>query len=239
MQMKKKTIILLTALILSSTACFGLLYYNGFTEIQSNPDYIDGQIKVACVGDSVTYGHGIKNQPKNSYPRLLGSLLGDDYNVCNFGVSGSTVQPDGDQPYNITSAYTDSLGYKADILIFMLGSNDSKPENWQGKEKFKEAYLDLLSTYLGDEAPTVYLCTPPEARFPEGVTEGLTNYDIQPLIVREISETVKEIAEEGGYNLIDLYTATENRPELFSKDNVHPNSDGAHFIAEAVCSAIK
>lgn len=39
----------------------------------------------------------------------------------------------------------------------------------------------LLDIYLETEnPPTVYLCTPPVAYFPEGVTEGLTNYDIQP-----------------------------------------------------------
>ena len=32
-------------------------------------------IKVACVGDSVTYGYGIENTEENSYPAQLQQLL--------------------------------------------------------------------------------------------------------------------------------------------------------------------
>lgn len=237
--MKKKSLKALLcggcAVIGIGAAMFSYMYMNGFTEIIRNEPYQEGQIKVACVGDSVTYGHGIKNHSKNNYPKILSGLLGSSYHVCNFGISGSTVQPDGDQPYNITGAYADSLDYEADILVFMLGSNDSKPENWKGAEKFKADYLALLDTYLtGDNSPKVYLCIPPVANFPEGQTEGLTNYDIQPLIVEEISEIIRAVASERGYASIDMNTLTQNRRDLFNKDNVHPNNDGAKAIAEEV-----
>ncbi len=236
--MKKKSLKLIIggcALIGLGAAVFGFLYTHGYTEIIRNEPYKEGQIKVACVGDSVTYGHGIKNHSENNYPKVLGKLLGEKYHVCNFGVSGSTVQPDGDQPYDETGAYHDSLDYEADILVFMLGSNDSKPENWKGKEKFISDYLTTLDSYLTDEnPPTVYLCAPPKAYFPEGKTEGLTNYDIQPLIVEEIAEIVRQIAAERGYEFIDINKLTENRRDLFNSDNVHPNNDGAAAIAQEV-----
>ena len=114
---------------------------NGLSGIRINPKYKDGQVKVALVGDSVTYGHSIKNWPKNNYPALLADMLGERYCVKSYGVSGSTVQPDGDQPYNITKAYTWSHDFECDILVLMLGSNDSKPENWKGAEIFKAEYL--------------------------------------------------------------------------------------------------
>lgn len=236
---KLKLIIGVCALAGIGAALFAFMYMNGFTEILKNEEYKEGQIKVACVGDSVTYGHGIKNQPQNNYPRILNRLLGEEYHVCNFGVSGSTVQPDGDQPYNVTGAYADSVEYNAEILVFMLGSNDSKPENWQGEEKFKNDYLTLLDSYLtGENPPKVYLCAPPKAFFPEGKTDGLTNYDIQPLIVDEIVRIVRQIASERGYELIDVYTLTENRHDLFNRDNVHPNNAGAEAIAEEVFGSI-
>ena len=37
--------------------------------------------KVACVGNSVTYGYGHKNPAETSYPTQLQQLLGDDYEV--------------------------------------------------------------------------------------------------------------------------------------------------------------
>jgi lysophospholipase L1-like esterase len=117
----------------------------------------------------------------------------------------------------------------------MLGSNDSKPENWKGAEKFKEEYQNLLSSYINVEnPPVVLLCTPPTAYFPVGVTEGLSNYDVQPLIIEEIADIVKDVANESGYALININDITDGRRELFGKDNVHPNNDGAAEIAEEV-----
>ena len=240
---KTKTIRILVTLLIILVAGLGLfifLFNNGLSGIRINPGYKEGQIKVACVGDSVTYGHSISPWKKNNYPALLGSMMGEEYHVCNFGVSGSTVQDSGDQPYTATGAYTQSLDYDADVLVFMMGSNDSKPENWQGEEKFIEAYNKLLDTYLqNDKAPAVYLCTVPTANFPEGVTEGLTNYDIQPQYVEAVADIVREIAKERNLPLIEINNLTENRRDLFGKDNVHPNNDGAKAIAQEVFENIR
>ena len=34
------------------------------------------QIKVACIGNSITAGSGIKNRDKDSYPSVLNQMLG-------------------------------------------------------------------------------------------------------------------------------------------------------------------
>ena len=230
--------ILITTLVviaICGIAVFSFLFFNGLSGIRLNPQYKDGHIKVALVGDSVTYGHSVKNWPKNNYPALLSDMLGDGYCVKSYGVSGSTVQPDGDQPYNITKAYTWSHEFDADILIFMLGSNDSKPQNWKGAEKFKEEYIKLLNSYITAEKPLkVFICTPPTAYFPEGKTEGLSNYDVQPLIIEDIADIVRDVAKENNYDIIEINNITENRRDLFGKDNVHPNIAGAKAIADEV-----
>src|SRR5579885_3646478 len=59
----------------------------------------DDKIRVACVGDSITYGAGIKDREHNSYPAQLQKLLGDGYEVRNFGVNGRTLLSKGDLPY--------------------------------------------------------------------------------------------------------------------------------------------
>ncbi len=222
-------------ILITGTLVFGYMFLNGISGIRVNPVYRDGQIKVALVGDSVTYGHSIKNWPKNNYPKLLSDMLGENYCVKSYGVSGSTVQPDGDQPYNITKAYTWSHKFQADILVFMLGSNDSKPENWKGREKFRSDYFKMLNSYVNvDKPPFVLICTPPTAYFPEGVIDGPSNYDVQPLIIEEIADIVRDVAEENGYTLIDINKMTENRRDLFGNDNVHPNNEGAKAIANEI-----
>lgn len=237
----RKLLVVLLIIFTLIVIGFSYLFFNGLSGIHLKNDYTDGQIKVACVGDSITYGHGVTPWHKNNYPAVLQELLGDDYNVQNFGVSGTTAQSTGDQPYIETDAYKESIEYNADILIFMLGSNDSKPENWTDAETFKKEYLELLDTYIAEnDSPKIYLGIPAKAFYEdENQTEGITTYDIQPNIVEEIGDIVKEIANERGYKYIDIYELTSENSEWFAKDYVHPNSDGAEAIANQMYKNIK
>ncbi len=240
----RKGIIITVVLILIfalSVGAFSYLFLNGLSGLHIRKDSQDGQRKVACVGDSITYGHGVTPWHSNNYPAVLQTLLGDGYNVQNFGVSGTTAQKTGDQPYIETEVYKQSLKYNADILIFMLGSNDSKPENWTDAETFKKEYLALLDTYITDEnLPKIYLGIPAKAFYDDkNKTSGPTNYDIQGDIVEKIGDVVKEIAAERGYKYIDIYELTSQHPEWFEKDNIHPNSDGAKAIANKMYEHVK
>ena len=227
------------ALVLLLTAGFALLYLHGLSGLRPGGGAQPGQIRVACVGDSVTYGHGVSNWPVNHYPAVLGRLLDDGYHVRNLGVSGSTAQRSGDRPYAETAAYEEGLAYAPDILIFMLGSNDSKPENWQGAAAFREQYVQLLDSYLGGEnPPVVYLCTPASAYHVDGASDGPTSFDIQPELVDEIAAIVRDLAEERGEALLDIHALTAAHPEWFAGDGVHPNADGAAAIAAAVFDAL-
>ena len=90
----KRLLIVLTSLVVVVCGAFGILYMNGFSGMQPISEPKEGQIRVACVGDSITYGHGIINWAKDNYPSVLQDLLGDDYCVNNYGVSGYCVDID-------------------------------------------------------------------------------------------------------------------------------------------------
>ena len=49
------------------------------------------RIKVACVGNSITYGTGLADRATQSYPVQLQKLLGEHYEVENFGKPGATL----------------------------------------------------------------------------------------------------------------------------------------------------
>lgn len=240
--MKKKKVlrgmlIVLLILVILVSAGYLYLYNHGMSGkmLVSEPATED-QIKVACVGDSITYGHGIQDWEKNNYPVLLQNKLGEGYHVQSFGVSGRAVQLGSDQPYAALEHYQQSLAYDADIVVFMMGTNDSKPENWFGADAFKTELLTLLDSY-GDAV--ILLCTPATAFFLDGQTSGPAEYDIQPLVVTEIAQIIRDVATERGYTLIDINTLTAEHAEWFAKDGVHPSNDGAAAIAEAVYQAIK
>ena len=231
----KVLLIILLIIILLVAGGFAYLYFNGMSGMSNTSEPKEGQIKIACAGDSTTYGHGISSWPKNNYPAVLQNLLGENYHVNNYGVSSFAVQESADRSYRTLPHYQESLDYDADYVVFMMGSNDSKPENWKGADAFKTDLLSLLDTYGNAE---IILCTLPAAFFLDGQTEGVTNHDIQPLIVEEIAEITREVAAERGYTLIDIHALTAQNPEWFEKDGVHPSNEGAAAIAQEVYSVI-
>lgn len=231
----KVILIILLVLVLIVAGGFAYLYSNGISGMSNTTEANEGQIKIACVGDSTTYGHGISGWPKNSYPSVLQNLLGEEYHVNNYGVSMHAVQSTSDYPYATLEHYQQSLAYDADIVVFMMGSNDSKPQNWKGAEAFKTELISLLDSYGNAE---IILCTLPSAFFLEGQIEGVTEHDIQPLIVEEIAEVTRQVAAECGYALIDIHAFTAEHPEWFEKDGVHPSNEGAAAIAQEVYSVL-
>ena len=72
------------------------------------------KIKVACVGNSITAGYGVQNRDKDSYPMLLGQMLGQEYDVRNFGVSSKTMLRKGNS-YMAERAYQRALDFCPDI----------------------------------------------------------------------------------------------------------------------------
>ena len=219
---------------------FGWLYFNGLSGISmKDREPAEGQIRVACIGDSITYGHGISNWPENNYPAVLQRLLGDGYHVVNYGVSGRAVQDGSDQPYRATQQYQDSLAFNADVIVFMMGSNDTKPENWFGEEAYRAALLDLLDDYTqGEKDPVIYICTTPACFFMEDSHGELTSFDLRPAYADIAAAIAQEVAAELGYPVIDIHELTAGNPQWFEKDGVHPDNDGAAAIAQAVCDAI-
>ncbi len=242
----KIMIVTVVMLVLMMAGGSSYMYNNGFSGKLANGVPKEGQIKVACIGDSITYGHGIKDWSANNYPAQLQEILGDAYHVANFGSSGACVNPEGDQPYVSRDVYKAALEYDADIIVFMMGTNDSKPENWNGYEAFKEDYTELLESLLeGETMPRIIIGTCAESYFMEDAdtSTGLAEYDIQPAIVDEIAGKISEeniaVSAMEILDIVNIHALTEAHPEWFEVDGIHPNNDGARAIAEAVAEAIQ
>jgi len=84
----------------------GLLNFAGFAQ-PIDPAHYQSPVKVACIGNSITYGSGIPDRARDSYPAQLGRMLGDKWIVKNFGVSGRTMLKKGDFPYWKEVAWTE------------------------------------------------------------------------------------------------------------------------------------
>lgn len=226
--------------IIGATAILSVTYYIGWSGFHFYDKAQDGEIKIACVGDSITYGFGVHDWGNCNYPKQLDTLLGEGYCVNNYGHSGATVQADGDQPYYDYSEYKKSLEFDADILILMMGTNDSKPYNWVDNATFKAKYIELINKYKEQNPDVrVILMTPATSYMIEDGVDGLTSFDISPERCDVIAQIVREIASEYGYELIDINLATKDNKALFIDDLVHPNKDGATLIANTVYEYLK
>ncbi len=115
------------------------------------------KVKVACVGNSITEGAGLRV----TYPAALQELLGEAYEVQNYGLGGRTLLKKGDFPYWNEAMYTDALDWNPDVVIIKLGTNDTKPQNWQHKEYFIGNYVALVKSFQKlPSKPKVYICYP-------------------------------------------------------------------------------
>jgi len=190
------------------------------------------QIKVACIGDSITFGARVKDRGNNSYPAKLQKLLGEGYQVKNFGVNGSTLLKKGDKPYWKQGAYKKSLDFKPNIIIIKLGTNDTKPQNWKHSSDFKNDLKEMVKSFQSlDSKPKVYLCKP--------VPAYETRWGINDKTVKEgVIPVVESVAKELNLQVIDLYTALSNKPEMFP-DKIHPNAKGAAIMAATVKELIE
>ena len=196
------------------------------------------QTRIACVGDSITYGATIRDKSHDSYPAQLGTMLGRKYSVKNFGASGYTLQESCDRPYTSHKRYKKSLDFKPDVVLIMLGTNDTKPYNWISTEAFQDDYRQLILSYQElPSRPDVILMTPASV-FPENFNPAKP-YKIRAGVAGEAAKAVHELAKELGLPFIDIHEVTASHPEFFLQDGVHPNELGAKAIARTVYEALK
>ena len=192
------------------------------------------KIRIACVGNSVTYGMTLSDREHTCYPYVLQQMLGDGYDVRNFGHSGSTLLYKGHRPYIKTDEYRQAIDFAAEKVVIHLGLNDTDPRNWPNySEDFIPNYRALIDSFRqANPKAEIWIClmTPishRHSRFQSGTRDWH----------EAIQKTIRQIAATANVHLIDLNTPLYCRPELFP-DGLHPNVEGASILAQTVFKAI-
>lgn len=205
------------------------------------------KVKIACIGDSITAGAGIK-EAQNHYPEVLGVMLGDKFEVKNFGNSGKTA---GDYPsqqhakkwYAANTEFQDAIEYQADVYICNLGINDTG--NWWDPAVFEEGYAYIIKSMKGNRNPAFVAWTKlapdfrgqvgkkaypgnvfePEYKFPKSDNKSSINRPVAEGIISRLAKTHKAYP-------LDAYTPLAKSPDSYTGDGLHPNEKGAIKIAE-------
>lgn len=193
-----------------------------------------GPIRIACVGDSITYGMGVLGRRRKwSYPGCLIRLLGNQYTVINYGLSDRSLLSSSDKPYFSEKIGKAAWNSDADILLLMLGSNDSKRINW-APAQFRSELRETLQHYQQKDIKDLFILIPPKVftKHP-----GKTSCNEQ-ILRDELRPVVYAVAQECGVPCIDLYAVTREHREWFP-DTIHPNSAGNLAIAKKIMDTLK
>lgn len=192
------------------------------------------KIKVACVGNSVTYGYLLPDREQYAYPAQLEKMLGENYEVGNFGKSGATLLNKGHRPYVKQPEFKKALEFAGDLVVIHLGLNDTDPRNWPNyRDEFIPDYLALIDSFrMVNPKCKIWVCrmTPiahRHARFKSGTRDWH----------EQIQHAIEKVAEDAQVGLIDLHEGLYCRPDLLP-DALHPVPEGAAILARTVFSAI-
>ncbi len=197
----------------------------------------DGKnVRIACVGDSITYGYGADTPATEGYPAQLDHLLGEGYQVANYGKSASYAlaadnkynTKDAALSYRNTEEYKKSLRYNADVVIIMLGSNDVRAMTCdEAKAELIAALKSLAQEYAA--LPTVQKVYIAGCKYSVDVPNGV------------IAELARQAADEMGIPYIDVYGQTYDYMNVhlhYVKDRAHPTAEGYKQIARVVYAAL-
>lgn len=191
-------------------------------------------IKVACVGNSITYGYGLQNRAEEAYPSQLQQMLGSRYEVGNFGKSGATLLYRGHRPYIQQEEFRKAMAFAADIVVIHLGINDTDPRDWPNyRDDFAQNYLALIDSFrVANPKSRILIAqmTPIADRHPRFLS-GTRDWHAQ------IQSAIEWVAKRADVQLIDFFEPLYHYPFMLA-DAIHPNAEGAMILARTVYSSI-
>jgi acyl-CoA thioesterase I len=184
--------------------------------------------RIACMGDSITN--------MTAYPADLQALLGSGFVVGDFGYTGAAVNFYSDRAYYFSDSYKDARAFQPNKVIIMLGTNDARANIVDAIGNFTINYEHMIQHMINGtrrftSQPQIFVVIPPP------IFQNNLNLTIS-IYTEQIIPRIRQVANDFGLPIIDVYTPLANHPEYFS-DGVHPNLQGAQIIAKTIYQAIK
>jgi len=223
-------------------------------------------VRIACVGSSITKGIGLADPESESYPAQLATFLAAHgypaADVRNFGEGGAGVLKRGSSPYEETDQFGDALAFDPDVVIILLGTNDSNEKFWgneavsaalvkakedicgsfaqeeallaivHGEQEFEPALEELVEIFSRMPAQPEIFLCTPAPLF------DTTGWLKQEVLQKEIAPRIRSVATRRRLHLVELQDSPlQQQPECFP-DGLHPNVAGATEIAAIVGQAL-
>ena len=214
----------------------------------SENDIDFSEIKIACLGDSITQAVNLDtldHYQELAWPHVLKEALGAE-EVVNLGIGGSSIGRYWADAF--VDRYTE-IPEDTDLIFVMGGTNDgfcaSFVEFGNSEERAPRTFwgdLDELMDGLKEDYPEaeVIFLTP----IPNSLHDYLKAERKYLMPQEEFSEVIITLAEEHGMEVFDLYNS--NILDGHDKDNilhlmpdgVHPNAEGYRILGEHVTAEL-
>lgn len=201
---------------------------------------LSAQTKIACLGDSITYGARLPERANHSYPAQLAALRPKD-EVRNFGIGGATLLLLADRPLVATDSFATAIAWQPDVAIVMLGTNDTcqnqRRRNWEHHADLA-ANAQLICRRLLAANPDVriVLTTPPAMFADQKGLEAARRKDLQTRALRlpYIARALQSVANRTPHDHIDYLELRNTLQARHVVDGVHPNPFGQERIARRI-----
>lgn len=210
--------------------CLLVLFQTSCTPGMGSGGGLD-KIQVYCLGDSITSGYRLPSPATYGYPAQMERMSKYRWKVKNGGVAGATALKAGDKPIWKEQAYKDIMASNPDIVVVILGTNDTTTVNWQKIASFHDDYSLLVKQLQNlPSRPRVFVgAIPPVFSNIHGISNEKA---------RELNHRVRKISVETGAEYIDIATPLAGKPDMYMEDGLHPTVLGARSIADTILMAI-
>ncbi len=204
--------------------------------------------RIACIGNSITFGARLTHPETESYPAVLSALLSEkrylNYEIKNFGIGGATMLRFG-KP-NIWRMLDSLKIFPPDIVVIETGTNETvgAPRlNWEHISEFEKDYSDYIAAIRKISADCrIIICSPLDMVLE---TKDLTKERKDDLSGRrpriwELRQRIKKIAATEHVFFLDLTKPFKGKANLMTTtDGVHPNLDGYQYLATLVFNCMR
>ncbi|RFS26547.1 hypothetical protein DVR12_01815 [Chitinophaga silvatica] len=184
-------------------------------------------VKIACLGASICAGARLQHPEKESYPAQIGRLLGDGYQVTNYGVSSSTLLKKGDFSYWNTGAFKEALQSNPDIVLIDLGGNDAKLVNRVHLDEYEQDYHSMIQQFKSLPSHPRIILLQPIVSFVKDTT-GIWNPAIERILPK-----VRQVAYDEQVEIVNLNALLIGKPALMP-DGIHPELEGTTLMAKTL-----
>ena len=193
-------------------------------------------VRIGTIGNSITHGNSLADPLTQAFPVVLDDMLkgvyGDTCLVKNYGLTTTTMLKNGDVSYWDTRHLRDYLSYAPEICFLMLGTNDTKPQNWDVYwDEFISDYLSMMDTIKARNPSTLFILAypPPAFEIKWGIRDSV--------ILNGVIPAIDSIAKLEDVVIMDFYYPLLDSAHLFP-DNIHPGIEGNVLMAEMLLDRI-